>query len=151
LSLNFVVTEPGLIPIRVPPRHWAGGTGTCATDRPPQERTAQTKRTFIKQICFTPRRCSDVESATPFSRKLTNERLETKHAIERLPSVELQIGYLKKLPEQYAGERHVVTVGRDPDGNYLWEERPGLAPTNEEEGNARRIIRINLVPSPHEE
>jgi hypothetical protein len=79
------------------------------------------------------------------------KRLETKRAIERLPPVELQIGYLKRLPEEYAGERHVVTVGRDPDGNYRWEERPGLAPTNEEEGNAGTIIRINLVPSPHEE
>ena len=36
------------------------------------------------------------------------KRLETVHAIERLRPVELQIGYLKELPEEYAGERHVV-------------------------------------------
>jgi hypothetical protein len=60
------------------------------------------------------------------------------HAIERLPPVELQIGY----PEEYAGERHVVT-GRDPDGNYLWEERPGPPPASEDSGT--HIIRVILV------
>ena len=80
------------------------------------------------------------------------KRLERVRAAQRLPQVDLQIGYVKKLPPEYTGERHVVTVGRLSDGKYQWEERPGLAPANEEkEGNARRIIRINLVPSPHEE
>ena len=41
---------------------------------------------------------------------------------------EFQVGYLKELPADYTGERHIVTVGRDPDGNYRWEERPGLEP-----------------------
>ena len=56
------------------------------------------------------------------------KRLETVHAIEHQPPVEFQIGYLKKLPEEYAGERHVVTVRRHTDGTYRWEERPGASP-----------------------
>ena len=41
---------------------------------------------------------------------------------------EFQVGYLKELPADYTGERHIVTVGCDPDGNYRWEERPGPEP-----------------------
>ena len=44
---------------------------------------------------------------------------------------EFQVGYLKKLPAEYPGERHIVTVGRDPDGTYHWEERPGPEPDDE--------------------
>ena len=79
------------------------------------------------------------------------QHLEQVPTLEDQGPVEIQLGHLKKLPPEYAGERHVVTVGRDPDGRYQWEERLGLAPANEEEGNARRIIRLNLVASPHEE
>ena len=62
-------------------------------------------------------------------------------AAQRLPQVELQIGYLKKLPPKYVGERHVVTFGRLADGKYHWEERPGPAPANEDDGG-RTILRI---------
>jgi hypothetical protein len=65
------------------------------------------------------------------------------HAIERRPPVELQIGYLKKLPADYTGERHEVTAGRLPDGKYLWEERLGPPPVSEESN--RRIIRVIFV------
>jgi hypothetical protein len=41
---------------------------------------------------------------------------------------EFQVGYLKELPADYAGDRHLATVGRDPDGLYRWEERPGPVP-----------------------
>jgi hypothetical protein len=71
------------------------------------------------------------------------KRLETVHAIEQLPPVEFQIGYLKKLPGDYAGERHEVTAGRLPDGKYLWEERPGPPPVSEESN--RRIIKVIFV------
>jgi hypothetical protein len=43
-------------------------------------------------------------------------------------------GYLKTLPADYVGERHVVIVKREPagaSGNFEWcefEERPGPAP-----------------------
>jgi hypothetical protein len=73
------------------------------------------------------------------------KRLENVQAAERWPQIELQIGYLKKLPPEYVGERHVVTVGQLSDGTYHWEERPGPAPANEDDGDARTIIRINLV------
>ena len=71
------------------------------------------------------------------------KRLETVHAVERQPRVEVQMGYLKKLPADYAGERHEVTAGRLPDGKYLWEERPGPPPVSEESN--RRIIRVIFV------
>jgi hypothetical protein len=63
----------------------------------------------------------------------------------------LPFGYLKKLPAQYKGERNVVTVGRDPDGKYRRQERRGPEPADEDESNGRKIVRINLVPPPHEE
>jgi hypothetical protein len=70
------------------------------------------------------------------------KRLEHVRAAERTPQIELQIGYLKTLPPDYTGDRHIVTVGRDPDGNYRWEERPGPAPANEDDDDARTIIRV---------
>ena len=71
------------------------------------------------------------------------KRLETVHAIEHPPPVELQIGYLKELPADYTGERHEVMAGRLPDGKYLWEERPGPPPASEDSGT--HIIRVILV------
>jgi hypothetical protein len=71
------------------------------------------------------------------------KRLETVQAIERLRPVELQIGYLKKLPADYAGERREVTAGRLADGHYLWEARPGPPPVTDESN--RRIFKVVLV------
>jgi hypothetical protein len=62
----------------------------------------------------------------------------------------LQFGYLEKLPPDYTGERHVVTRGRLPDGNYQWEERPGPRPSNEDEDCSKTIIRMNLVEAKQE-
>ena len=74
------------------------------------------------------------------------KRLEHVRAAQRQPQFELQIGhYVKQLPPEYTGERHVVTVGRLPDGKYQWEERPGPAPANEDDGDPRTIIRVSLV------
>jgi hypothetical protein len=74
------------------------------------------------------------------------KRLENVRAAERQPHFEVQIGhYVKRLPSEYTGERHVVTVGRLPDGEYQWEERPGPAPANEDDGDARTIIRVVFV------
>jgi hypothetical protein len=56
------------------------------------------------------------------------KRLEQVQATEDLPSVEFQTGYAKRLPADYIGDRHLVTVGRDPDGLYHWEEQPGPEP-----------------------
>ena len=46
------------------------------------------------------------------------KRLEEVQATENLPAPEFQSGYLKQLPAEYTGERHIVTVGRDADGYY---------------------------------
>ena len=63
------------------------------------------------------------------------KRLEEVRPDDNLALVELQIGYLKNLPAEYTGERHIVTVGRDADGTYQWEERRGPAPRDEGQGN----------------
>jgi hypothetical protein len=55
------------------------------------------------------------------------QRLEEVQATESRP-LEVQFGYLKEPPADYTGERHVVALGRDPDGKYQWEEQPGPAP-----------------------
>jgi hypothetical protein len=62
------------------------------------------------------------------------QRLEQVRAVECRPP-EFQIGYLEQLPAEYAGERHFVTVSRDPDGTYRWEERRGPAPRDEGQSN----------------
>jgi hypothetical protein len=55
-------------------------------------------------------------------------------------------GYLKTLPTEYVGERHVVIVKREPSGNGEWcefEERPGPAPPDaQEEENCTTICII---------
>jgi hypothetical protein len=63
------------------------------------------------------------------------QRLEEVRLVACQPP-EFQVGYLKKLPAaEYAGERHIVTVGRDPDGTYHWEERRGPEPRDGSHGN----------------
>ena len=76
------------------------------------------------------------------------QRLEEVRAAQPRP-LELQFGYLKKLPPDYTGERHVVTLGRLPDGNYQWEERPAPSSANEDEDYFKTIIRMNLVEAKH--
>jgi hypothetical protein len=71
------------------------------------------------------------------------KRLEEVRVVETQPRVEFQIGYVKRLPHEYTGECHVVTVGRADDGTYRWEERCG-APSASEDGPTS-IIRIFLV------
>ena len=58
------------------------------------------------------------------------QRLEEVRVVACQPP-EFQVGYLKKLPAEYAGESHIVTVGRDADGMYRWEEHRGSAPCDE--------------------
>jgi hypothetical protein len=71
------------------------------------------------------------------------KRLEEVRAVESQPPVEFQIGYVKRLADEYTGERHVVTLGRAADGTYLWEERRGASPANED--SLKSIIRLFLV------
>jgi hypothetical protein len=63
------------------------------------------------------------------------QRLEAQQALSQ-PCL-IQYGWLNRLPDDYVGERHVVTVKREPTGpNLEWcqfEERPGPAPPGSDE------------------
>ena len=64
--------------------------------------------------------------------------------------LEVQLGYMKKLPPEYTGERHVVTVDRLPNGHYQWEERRGPAPPGSEDGSdGRQLLRVVFVQPKH--
>ena len=57
---------------------------------------------------------------------------------EQTKPLMLRYGWLKPLPDDYVGERHVVIVKREPTGtpNLEWcefEERPGPAPAGPED------------------
>ena len=66
------------------------------------------------------------------------ERLEAR--IKASEPGKLCYGWLTHLPEDFIGERHIVTVKREPTGSprVEWchfEERPGPAPPGSDEGN----------------
>ena len=71
------------------------------------------------------------------------ERLEV--VVEPKKPQLFRSGYLKTLPADYVGERHVVIVKREPSGapgNFEWcefEERPGPAPVDAQEEHAITI------------
>jgi hypothetical protein len=69
----------------------------------------------------------------------------------------IQYGYLKTLPADYAGPRHVVTVRQLPPGpgaytgeDWLeWEERPGPAPAADLTGsNDEMLVHVCYVEAP---
>ncbi len=60
-------------------------------------------------------------------------------------------GWLRRLPKEYIGEKHVVVVKRVPTGspNFEWfesEERPGPAPPGDDDGF--NIYLANQVAGP---
>ena len=62
------------------------------------------------------------------------EKLEVQMEPTKPPLI--RSGYLKTLPTDYVGERHVVIVDRKPSGKGEWcefEERPGPAPLEAQE------------------
>ena len=71
------------------------------------------------------------------------ERLEVR--VEPKKPQLFRSGYLKTLPADYVGERHVVIVKREPSGatgQNEWcefEERPGPAPLDAQEEDAITI------------
>src|SRR5580700_675373 len=68
------------------------------------------------------------------------EKLEVE--VEREKPQLIRCGYLKTLPADYVGERHVVIVKREPSGNGEWcefEERPGPAPVDAQEDDCTTI------------
>ena len=70
------------------------------------------------------------------------ERLEVRVEPKKPPF--FRSGYLKTLPADYVGERHVVIVKREPAGapGNEWcefEERPGPAPADAQEEDCTTI------------
>jgi hypothetical protein len=65
------------------------------------------------------------------------KRLEQMQELAK-PSI-FQYGWLKPLPEDYVGERHVVIVKREPESPHVewcrFEERPGLGPPDLDDSN----------------
>jgi hypothetical protein len=72
---------------------------------------------------------------------------EVRAAVERQRPLQVQCGYLKTLPPEYAGERRMVTVGRLPDGKYQWEERPGAPLDDENDDHILRVIFVRKLPT----
>jgi hypothetical protein len=67
------------------------------------------------------------------------KRLETVRAVEGSDRpFKIEFAYLKLLPREYSGPRHIVKVGQRPDGRCNYEERPGEAPPNQERSKSKR-------------
>ena len=73
-------------------------------------------------------------------------RLERLNRLSTAPQrFRIQYGYLKTLPDDYTGPRHVVTVKQLPPverGEYWfeWEERPGPEPASNATGPNDEIL-----------
>jgi hypothetical protein len=82
-------------------------------------------------------------------RAALRSRLEKLEVVAELKKPQLiRCGYLKTLPTDYVGERHVVIVKREPagaSGKGEWcefEERPGPAPVGAQEDDGITIYII---------
>jgi hypothetical protein len=82
-------------------------------------------------------------------------RLERLNRLSTAPQrLRIQYGYLKKLPDDYIGPRHIVTVKQLPPGPsayssedwFEWEERPGPEPASNATGpNDELVVRVSYV------
>jgi hypothetical protein len=73
------------------------------------------------------------------------KRLEEVRAGEqRHRPLQLEFGYLKELPPEYAGPRHTATVGRFANGYFKWEERPGPPPPGQDDLRIGNTMRLSL-------
>ena len=74
------------------------------------------------------------------------KRLETVRAVEeRNRPLKVEVAYLKQLPREYSGPRHIVSVSKRPDGRCNYEERPGEAPPNQSRVNDENVMTIFFV------
>ena len=74
------------------------------------------------------------------------ERLETVHdRQESNRRLKIELAYLKHLPREYTGPRHIVTVSRRPDGREECEERPVQQPPNDDTAGDMNVLRIYIV------
>jgi hypothetical protein len=77
------------------------------------------------------------------------KRLETVRMVgESKRPLKFEFAYLKLLPREYAGPRHIVKVGQRPDGRGEYEERPGPPPPNHAADQDSNVMRIYLVRAP---
>jgi hypothetical protein len=76
-------------------------------------------------------------------------RLEQLNRLHTGPKrIRIECGYLKKLPDDYIGPRHPVTVRRLPPGPgadsrddwFEWEERPGPEPASKVTGPDDELV-----------
>ena len=62
------------------------------------------------------------------------KRLETVRAVQDSDRrLKIEFAYLKLLPREYSGPRHIVKVGQRPDGRDEYEESPGEPPPDHAE------------------
>jgi hypothetical protein len=77
------------------------------------------------------------------------KRLETERAVaESNRSLKFEFAYLKLLPREYDGPRHIIKMGQRPDGRDECEERPGPPPPNHAEKQDPNVRTIYLVRAP---
>ena len=74
------------------------------------------------------------------------KRLETVRAVQDSDRrLKIEFAYLKLLPREYSGPRHIVPLGQGPDGRGEYEERPGSPPPNHAEKQDPNVIRVYFV------
>ena len=74
------------------------------------------------------------------------KRLVTVRAVEENNRrLKVEFAYLKQLPREYSGPRHIVSVSKRPDGRCEYEERPGKAPPNQSRVNDENVMTIYFV------
>ena len=74
------------------------------------------------------------------------KRLETvRAAVERDRPLKVEFAYLKQLPREYSGPRHIVSVSKRPDGRCEYEERPGASPPNQGPARDKNVMTICFV------
>ena len=82
------------------------------------------------------------------------KRLETVRAVEESDRpLKVEFAYLKLLPCDYEGPRHIVSVSQRPDGSVSqrpdgrceYEERPCPPAPNQSEGNDENVMTIYFV------
>ena len=74
------------------------------------------------------------------------KRLETVKAVEDSDRpLKVEFAYLKQLPREYSGPRHIVSVSKRPDGRREYEERPGEAPPNQGQVNDENVMTTFFV------
>jgi hypothetical protein len=74
------------------------------------------------------------------------KRLETVQAVEEVNNrLKIEFAYLKLLPREYSGPRHIVSVCQRPDGRCECEEQPGEPPPNQGGGKDENVRRVYFV------